>query len=108
MHKTSQLLTDALGFPLKVVVSVGDFPNLGQHRTHQDAESGQVSPDAVHYLNFKAGLESSVLNVVIPHEVYHLFYSVRHLITVDEETESEAFGELVGRVHNEANQSILG
>lgn len=95
---TDRLVTDALGFRLEVVISIGDFPNLGQHRVDADAETGKVIAQATHHLNIKAGLDASSLTLVVAHEIYHLFYSVRHLITVDEEIEAEAFGELIKRV----------
>lgn len=95
-----ELVTDALGFHLKMVVCIGALSKLGDHRTYEDSETGKVSSDAVHHLNIKDGLEPPVLTMVISHEVYHLFYSVRHLITVDEETEAETFGELVRRIHS--------
>ena len=92
-----QIITDSLGFRLDVTVSIGDFENLGRHITYQD-ELGKVPPDAGHKINIKNGLEADVLYFVVSHEVYHLFYSIRHLITADEEVEAEVFGELVKRV----------
>lgn len=40
----------------------------------------------------------SSLIVVSAHEVYHLFKSIRPLVSCDEETEAEVFGELVGKI----------
>jgi hypothetical protein len=94
-----KIVTDALGFRLEVTFCIGDFKSLGQHVTFQD-ESGIVTEEAPHTINLKSGLARDVINTVVPHEVYHLFYSVRHLIKADEETEAEVFGELVGRILN--------
>lgn len=93
------LITDSLGFQLTVEIYVDAFEHLGQHNTHQD-EFGKVPPDAVHRIEIQQGLSSETLNEVIPHEVYHMFYSIRPLITVDEETEAEVFGQLVKHIHN--------
>lgn len=93
-----KIVTHSLGFRLEVAISIGDFPNLGSHRAYED-EDGRAATDVPHRINIRAGLDDATLNVVAAHEVYHLFYLLRPLIAVDEETEAEVFGELVGRVH---------
>lgn len=95
--KTETLETDSLGFLLRVQINVGDFETLGQHKTYTD-ENGKVLPSSLHILNFQVNMERTSVNTVTAHEVYHLFYSIRDLISVDEETEAEVFGELVGKV----------
>src|SRR5689334_15220201 len=95
------IITDDLGFRLKVIVSIGDFQKLGEHRTYVDGDSDRVTEEMNHRLNIKSGLESRTLGLVAAHEVYHLFYSVRHLITTDEETQAEVFGDLVGHIIEE-------
>ena len=97
---TTKLATDGLGFPLEVTIEVGDFDSLGQHKTFFNHETGLVDKGAPHTIRIKSGLGRNALNTVVPHEVYHLFYSVRHLITSGEEAEAETFGELVGRILN--------
>lgn len=91
------LVTDCLGFPLNVKVVVDPSLDGGQHKTHED-ECGNVRPNAEHCIRIAANLKPDDLIEVAAHEVYHLFYSVRHLISVDEETESQAFGQLVRHV----------
>ena len=97
--RSEHLITDSLGFRLEVVVEAGDFANYGQHSTYADAENLKVGPAAIHTLRFRFGLPPETRQLVVAHECYHMFYAVRHLITVDEEMEAEAFGALVKRVH---------
>ena len=99
MTTTNKLTTDSLGFPLTVQIEIGDFENSGTHRTYYETDSGLVGADALHRIQLQRGLEHGYLVEVVAHEVYHLFYSIRHLIAVDEETEAEVFGELVRRVY---------
>lgn len=96
-HSSEKLVTDALGFKLDVTILFGEFETHGQHITFQD-ENGKVSADSPHTIKIQAGLDPAVLNGVVAHEVYHMFYSIRPLITVGEETEAEVFGELVGKI----------
>ena len=98
MEREKSIATDSLGFSLRVKISVGDFPHLGEHYTHEDL-NGLVNQSAEHEIKIRQGLSIEESNMVVAHEVYHLFYSIRHLIRVDEETEAEAFGELVARIH---------
>jgi hypothetical protein len=88
--------TDSLGFPLKVRILVGDFEKDGRHVAYEN-ETGEVAPDCEHRIEIRDGLSDAYLAEVVSHEVYHLFYSIRRLITVDEETESQVFGQLVNR-----------
>ncbi len=93
------LVTDSLGFQLRVEICItDDLSERGRHKTFED-EHGKAYKDAPHRIRIRSGLLSGELSEVISHEVYHLFYSVRHLITADEETEAETFGHLVKRIH---------
>jgi len=94
----NKIITDSLGFRLEVTVVIEEMAVRGQHKTHE--QDGEVKPDAVHKIFIDSHLRGSELAEVIAHEAYHLFYSVRHLITVDEETEATVFGQLVKRIHN--------
>ena len=99
-NSPSKLITDSLGFALTVSIEVCDIsPNSGTHRVFENVDTGRVPADALHTLKIQRGLSMPYLAEVIAHEVYHLFYSVRHLISVDEETEAEVFGQLVRHVH---------
>jgi hypothetical protein len=71
---TNKLTTDALGFPLTVEIVIGDLETLGQHRTFENYATGLVDKNAPHTIKIQSGLKSEVLNVVVPHEVYHLFF----------------------------------
>lgn len=97
MHQTQKIITDALGFTLKVEVAVGDFETLGKHHTYVN-EYGAVEKDIPHTIQLKMGMTGNILIGVAAHEAYHLFYSIRHLITCNEEVEAEVFGELVVRI----------
>lgn len=92
-----RIITDALGFSLKVDVTVGYTKPRGRHKTYQD-EQGLVEAGAPHIIELRQGLRNEELVEVIAHEAYHLFYSIRNLITADEETEAETFGHLVKRL----------
>jgi class 3 adenylate cyclase len=96
-----KVVTDALGFSLEVEILVRDLEPRGRHVTYED-ENGNVGNDAPHRIEIDTALYGSELAEVIAHEVYHLFYSLRHRITTDEETEAETFGHLVRRLHEVA------
>lgn len=99
MIKHDKVITDSLGFPL--VVSIDIVENLrvrGRHTTYSD-ENGNALVEAAHAIEIRYGLPKEEVAEVVSHEAYHLFYSVRHLITCDEETEAEVFGHLVRRIH---------
>lgn len=68
--------------------------------------AGLVSADAPHTIQLQRGLDPLYLTEVISHEVYHLFYSVRHLITVDEEEQATIFGQLVKHIHEIYKQDM--
>jgi hypothetical protein len=89
--KTQEIKTNSLGFEIKLVITVGDFEKLGSHITYEENLN-------LHKINIKSGLNSLTLSMVAAHEAYHMFYTIRHLITVDEETEAEVFGELVKKI----------
>lgn len=95
---TDRITTDALGFPLAVELVVDDIAPRGRHKVYED-ERGSVAADAIHIIEIRTGLAGAELAEVIAHEAYHLLYSVRALITADEETEAEVFGHLVKRMH---------
>lgn len=97
-----KITTDELGFPLTVTITVGDFENYGRHRTYAGEDGETVIRDEEHFIEIKYGLSNDELVNVAAHEAYHLFYSIRHLITCDEETQAEAFGHLVRRIVKEA------
>lgn len=94
----NDIITDALGFPLRVKIEYGDFEIAARHITTEDASTGLVSSDAEHRIEMKYGLRLEELVDFASHEVYHLFFSIRHLITADEETQAEVFGQLVRHV----------
>ncbi len=96
---TEKRITDDLGFCLTVIVEVGPFPTSGAHRTYETVY-GDVPKDQTHTIQLQSGLATDYLFEVITHEVYHLFYSIRPLITVDEETEVTVYGQLVKHVYN--------
>lgn len=96
---TERITTDALGFPLTVEIVIGDILPRGRHKTYED-EAGRGPDDAIHILELRAGLTGAELAEVIAHEAYHLFYCVRDLIAVGEETEAEVFGHFVKRMHS--------
>ncbi len=89
-----KIITDALGFTLTVTMVLGQVEVLGRHSTKEDHETRIVPPDAPHTIYLHHDLEGPQLIGVIAHEAYHLFFSVRHLITADEETQAEVFGVL--------------
>lgn len=65
----------------------------GEHKTYE--RDGKVRDDMVHKITIIPDLSDDELIEVVAHEAYHVFYSVRHLIAVDEETEASVFGQLV-------------
>jgi hypothetical protein len=98
-EKIYKLVTDSLGFRLEVSIIIDtEMTGRGRHKTYEP-EGGKVPPDAPHEIWLNSNLAGAELAEVIAHEVYHLFYSVRHLIAVDEETEAEVFGQLVSHLH---------
>jgi hypothetical protein len=99
----SKLVTDSLGFRLELSITVEDMDGRGQHKTYE--QEGCVTPDAIHKIIINANLRDDELAEVIAHEAYHLFYSVRHLIAVDEETETVIFGQLVKHIHATARMA---
>lgn len=93
----NKIVTDSLGFRLELTISVEEMDGRGQHKTYE--QDGLVKPDASHKIIIGVHLQGCELVEVIAHEAYHLFYSIRYLITVDEETEATVFGQLVRRIH---------
>lgn len=91
---TDRLVTDSLGFELRVNIEVGNFQFRGCHSTYENAETGNVDAGAEHHIQISRGMPIEERAEVVSHECYHLFYSVKHLIKVDEETEVEVFGQL--------------
>lgn len=100
-HNSYKLATDGLGFPLEVSIEVGDFESLGSHKTFYNHETGLVEQTAPHIIRIKSGLDRNAISMVVAHEVYHMFYSIRHLIACGEESEAETFGELVSKIIND-------
>lgn len=96
-----RIATDSLGFNLKVDIIIGDLQSRGRHKTYID-EQGQTDDTTPHRVELRYGLSDSELVEVVAHEAYHLFYSIRSRITVDEETEAEVFGHLVKRLYEVA------
>ena len=92
-------ITEDLGFPLTVVIEVGDFEISGRHRTYE-TEYGEVPKEQTHTIQLQRDLALDYLFEVITHEVYHLFYSLRPHIKVDEETETTVYGQLVRHAYN--------
>jgi hypothetical protein len=105
MVREETRITDALGFPLKVKVSIGDHASLGCHRVSMDYETGLVAAEAEHRIEIQSGQSPSELTDTVSHEVYHMFCSIRHLITADEETQAEVFGQLVRYVCEACNDN---
>lgn len=101
-----KLITDALGFPLRVNLELGDYNFQGQHSTYENAETGKVDQLTEHTIKIKRGQSAQELAETASHECYHLFYSVRHLITVDEEMEATVFGQLAKRVFDFAADAM--
>lgn len=94
---TDRIVTDALGFPLTLSIAVCEMDGAGRHTTYETPE-GEVTAMARHRIEIAAGLDPGELVNACAHEAYHLFYSVRALITADEETQAEVFGNLVRRL----------
>ncbi|MDQ3917192.1 MAG: hypothetical protein M3348_01705 [Acidobacteriota bacterium] len=78
-------------------IAVVESGPRGRHTTYED-EQGRVG-DAPHRIELRAGLAGGELAEVAAHEAYHVLYSVRGMITADEETEAQVFGQLVARIH---------
>ena len=97
---SDKIVCSDLGVDLVVEINVGDFPNLGEHRTFENSETHLVSADEVHRINIQQGQDLDSLAEVAAHEAYHVFHSVRHLITAEEEIQAEIFGQLVRRIFN--------
>ena len=100
-----KLITDSLGFQLTVKIEVGAYDFRGSHSAYEDYDTKKVASDAEHVIRVQAGMGAEELAEVVSHECHHLFYSIRHLITVDEETEAEVFGQLVKRIFTLANRA---
>lgn len=96
-----KIITDSLGFELNVEITVGAFEKLGEHRTFENYDTKLVEAGSPHKINVRQGLTPTELVQVSTHEAYHLFHSIRHLITVGEETQAETFGGLVQAIFNE-------
>lgn len=92
---TDRIVTAALGFPLTLSIAVCEMDGAGRHTTYETPE-GEVT--AEHRIDIARGLEPGELVNACAHEAYHLFYSIRALITADEETQAEVFGNLVRRL----------
>jgi hypothetical protein len=75
----------------------------GRHKTYD--QDGKVTAEASHKITINSNLRGDELAEVIAHEAYHMLYSVRHLITVDEETEAVVFGQLVKHIHATARMA---
>jgi hypothetical protein len=99
-RKNPKIVTDSLGFRLELSIVVESMPGRGQYETFE--QDGAVTPDAHHVIRINPNLQGDELAEVIAHESYHLFYSIRHLIAIDEETEAEVFGQLVKHIHARA------
>ena len=97
------IVTDSLGFRLELSIIIEEMDGRGRHKTYE--QDGKVTPDASHKIIINANLRDDELAEVIAHEAYHLFYSVRHLIAVSEETEAVVFGQLVKHIHATARMA---
>ena len=97
------IVTDSLGFRLELSIIVEAMDERGRHKTYE--QDGKVTPEASHKIIINANLRDDELAEVVAHEAYHLFYSVRHLIAVDEETEAVVFGQLVKHIHATARMA---
>lgn len=95
-----KIITDGLGFPLEVTITIGEFEKLGSHVCYENAETGLVDAGTPHKINVKNVSDPADAAMIASHEVYHLFKSVKHLITADEEIQTECFGELVKIIVN--------
>ena len=93
-----KIITDSLGFSLEISIEVGDLGDKrGRHTTYET--DGKVQSDSHHKIIITSNLPLEELAEVSAHEAYHLFYSIRHLITVSEEEEALVFGQLVKRIY---------
>ena len=97
------MITDSLGFPLVVNINVEPMIGLrGNHMTYFNAETNLVDAETAHTITIEPDQGVNSLVEVAAHECFHLFYSIRHLITVDEETQAEVFGQLVKHIFTQA------
>lgn len=94
-----KITTDSLGFELKVDIELDERVNGGRHVVYAD-ENGRVPADAGHMIALSTSLDHRELVRIAAHEAYHLFYSIRDQITVDEETQASVFGDLVRAVYD--------
>lgn len=101
------IITDSLGFRLKVQIEAGDYDFRGRHHTYESAD-GHVGADAEHKISIQRGMPASELAEVAAHECFHLFRAIRSLIVVDEETETQVFGQLVKHVYEAAQENPNG
>lgn len=99
-----KIASDALGFYLEIAIFIGDFESFGAHHCYENIETGLVEAGDPHKIKIRKGLDHSTACMVAAHEAYHLFESIRHLITTDEETKAETFGGLVRRIYDIAIQ----
>ena len=102
ISRAVKIVTDSLGFRLEVAVIVEDMAGRGRHKTYE--QNGMVTENVIHTIAINSNLRGDELTEVIAHEAYHLFFSVRHLIKVDEEAEAEVFGQLVKHIHTAASE----
>ena len=93
MPISDKIVTDSLGFRLELSMVLDDKIERGQYKTYEC--DGKVLQEVGHQISINPDLRDAELAEVVAHEAYHLFYSIRHLITVDEETEAQVFGQLV-------------
>lgn len=103
VHKPARIVTDSLGFRLEVEIETGEYDFRGRHHTYESAD-GQVVADAVHRISIQRGMPQPELAEVAAHECFHLFRAIRPLVVVDEETETEVFGQLVKHVYEVVTQ----
>lgn len=76
-------------------ILIGEFEQAGSHHTFENYDTKRVDACAPHKIYVKRGQSADDVAMVAAHEAYHLFYSIRHLITADEEAQAEVFGCLV-------------
>ena len=101
-----KLATDSLGFALTVSFYFVPLRVRGRLVAMVDADTQAVTIDTPHAIEISDELVDSELVEVVSHEVYHLFFSIRHLIKVDEETESLVFGQLVKHIHQASKNQL--
>lgn len=101
VHKltTRPISTDSLGFPLVVNINVEPMIGLrGNHMTYFNADTNLVDAETAHTITVVPDQDAAELIEVAAHECFHMFYSIRHLITAEEETQAEVFGQLVKHI----------